>query len=210
MSETTTTTMYRGCGLNPFCHIGKAIAWIFILAIVGIVIHALFFRAFFSKSYVQAEWQGVIKKTQKKEKYKCCEDYQCSGKLDPGSHLDETRRCCITTSFGNTTRETCKNVNCVNWMDPCVNCDLSRTYKAYDQTADYSVTIPRKYCSNVNAESIIPKKLYVHPDDIHKTSITSTGEQRTKLGLIIFIYWIIVGITIAIYKLTYKVAKNIF
>ena len=207
----TNTNKNNSCGLNPFCHIRKTILFILVLLIVGIILHALFFKEIFKKSWPSVEWGNLTKKDNIYNN-KCCVDYGCTGKLKDNSYNLENNTCCVTERINsNTKKETCEQVNCKKWLDPCVDCNISKEFTVNNQIGTYDKTIKRKKCNNIGDSDLqIPNTLYANPDNLAETTQLSKGTKVIGLSIGLVIWYIILFIRIIFWYIAYKASKALY
>lgn len=204
----TITNNNNSCGLNPFCHIWRRIQFFIIMLILGIILHIWFVREIFKKPWHAVEW-GELTKNNKEYDYKCCADYGCSnGRLKSDSNV---RKCCTSRRINkDMTEETCETVNCKKWLNPCVDCNISKKYSVNGEEASFNKIIPRTKCDNLNDYNLgIPDKLYADPDNINNTTSVSKGQKMTLISILLLIWWIVVIGIVIYYYFIFKAGKKI-
>jgi hypothetical protein len=206
----------EGCGLNPFCYIWRNVVFIVIMLIIGLILHILFFREAFKKSWPAVEWKELTKEN-KVYNNKCCTNYGCSGQLQSNSFNSDTNRCCVTERINDkTTKKTCSTVNCQNWLDPCTDCNIKKTFtvrpngRADGINGSFNKTIVRANCDNLNDSDLgIPTTLYANPDNVTETSTLSKGQKLTGLTIGLGVWWIVAIIAALVYYFTFKAGKAV-
>lgn len=180
------------------------------MAIIGLILHGLFVQNIFKKSWPEVKWKNnkLIKKTHTYDK-KCCTDYGCDGELQSNSYDLDINTCCITRKFGkNGISKTCTQEPCKKWLDPCSDCNISKEYSVLNKDGIYNKTIPRVKCENLNDINLdIPTKLYANPNNINETSELSKKKTLMIIGVLLFIWWIVLIINIIKYYMMYRAGK---